>query len=106
VGEIIEEQGGFSISNLQVHDSMAGMNQTVINPKMIAYGLCATFGPIIRDHFGSSKDIMDEFIRTVEHHMNPPNFRDELLIILGFSLLWFLQIRIDSNSVLCINDAF
>jgi hypothetical protein len=57
---------------------MAGMNQTVINPKMIAYGLCATFRPIIRDHFGPSKDIMDEFIRTVEHHMNPANLRDEL----------------------------
>ncbi|CAN6170085.1 unnamed protein product [Urochloa humidicola] len=66
VKEIIEEQGSFSISKLQVHDSMIGVNKALISPKMIAYGLRAGFEPIIGDHFGTSREIMDEFTRTAE----------------------------------------
>ena len=33
VKEIIEEQGSFSINELQVHDSIAGVNKAVISPK-------------------------------------------------------------------------
>ncbi|CAN6216981.1 unnamed protein product [Urochloa humidicola] len=39
VKEIIKEHGSFSISKLQVHDSMIGVNKALISPKMIAYGL-------------------------------------------------------------------
>ncbi|TVU24210.1 hypothetical protein EJB05_26629, partial [Eragrostis curvula] len=77
VKEIVEEQGSFSISNLQMHDSIDA-DKALINPKMIAYGLNAAFAPIIRDHFGSSKDIMDAFVRTAEQLMTLANLHDEL----------------------------
>ncbi|CAN6358235.1 unnamed protein product [Urochloa humidicola] len=80
VKEIIEELGSFSItSRLQVHDSMIGVNKDLVNPKMMAYGIRACFEPIIVDHFGSSGEIVDEFVRMVEQHMtNPANFQQEL----------------------------
>jgi jasmonate O-methyltransferase len=71
VKDIIEKQGSFSICRLQVHDSMIGVNKALISPKMIAYGLRAAFEPIIGDHFGSSTEIMDEFVRTTEQLMSP-----------------------------------
>jgi hypothetical protein len=62
--------GSFSIEELQVHDSIAGVNKAVISPKMIAYGLRACFEPIIQDHFGSSGELMDEFINNREVHQS------------------------------------
>nr|CAB3467965.1 unnamed protein product [Digitaria exilis] len=90
VKKIIEEQGSFSINKLQVHDSMIGVNKTLISPKMIAYGLRAGFEPIIADHFGLSGEVMDEFIRTAEQHMSPEFLEKELVknprIFLAISL--------------------
>jgi jasmonate O-methyltransferase len=78
VKEIIEEQGSFSIKELQVHDSMAGVNKAVISPKMLAYGLRAGFEPIIQDHFGSSRELMDEFISTAEKLISQALSQNEL----------------------------
>jgi hypothetical protein len=77
VKDIIEKQGSFSICRLQVHDSMIGVNKALISPKMIAYGLRAAFEPIIGDHFGSSTEIMDEFVRTTEQLMSPALLENE-----------------------------
>jgi jasmonate O-methyltransferase len=75
---IIKEQGSFSINELQVHDTLAGVNKAVISPKMIAYGLRACFEPIIRDHFGSSAELMDEFINTAEKFSTQALLQNEL----------------------------
>jgi hypothetical protein len=37
---------------------------------MIAYAFRAGFEPIIQDHFGSSRELMDEFTRTAEKHIS------------------------------------
>ncbi|CAL5076371.1 unnamed protein product [Urochloa decumbens] len=71
VKEIIEEQGSFTISKLQVHDGMNGVNKALISPKMLAYTLRAGFESMIVEHFGTSREIMDEFIRTAEQLISP-----------------------------------
>jgi jasmonate O-methyltransferase len=78
VKDIIEEQGSFSINEIQVHDSMAGVNKAVISPKMIAYGLRAGFEPMIQDHFGASRELMDEFISTAEKLISQALLQNEL----------------------------
>ncbi|KAL6607048.1 hypothetical protein ACP70R_042701 [Stipagrostis hirtigluma subsp. patula] len=90
VKEIIEEQGSFNITKLEVHDSMSGVNKALINPKMIAYGLRAAFEPIIVEHFGAHPEIIDEFVTTVEQNMSRYNPRDDHdknpRVFLAFSL--------------------
>lgn len=95
VKEIIEEQGSFSINELQVHDSMAGVNKAVISPKMIAYGLRAGFEPIIQDHFGSSRELMDEFVNTAEKLMSQALSENELAKNPRVFLALSLERRVD-----------
>ena len=78
VKEIIEKQGSFSINEIQVHDSIAGVNKAVISPKMMAYALRAGIEPIILDHFGSSGDLMDEFVNTAEKFISQALLQNEL----------------------------
>uniref|UniRef100_A0ACD5XBB7 Uncharacterized protein n=1 Tax=Avena sativa TaxID=4498 RepID=A0ACD5XBB7_AVESA len=61
--EIIQEEGSFSITEMQVHDPTSGMDIALLTPNMIANTLRAAFEPIIVQHFG---EVMDEFVRTAE----------------------------------------
>lgn len=64
--EIIELEGSFSIREMQVHEPLSGSDKMLITPSRIANLLRAGFEPIIVQHFGSSGEIMDEFVRTAE----------------------------------------
>jgi jasmonate O-methyltransferase len=64
---IIEEEGSFSITEMQTHDCASGMDRAHLTPNRIANTLRAVFEPIIVQHFG---EIMDEFVRTGEKHLN------------------------------------
>jgi jasmonate O-methyltransferase len=64
--EIIELEGSFSIREMQVHEPSSGSENMLITPSRIANLLRAGFEPIIVQHFGSSGEIMDEFVRTAE----------------------------------------
>ncbi|KAM0907582.1 hypothetical protein ACQ4PT_016085 [Festuca glaucescens] len=67
---IIEEEGSFSITEMRVHDPTSGMDSAPLTRNRIANGLRAAFEPIIVQHFGSSGEVMDEFVRTAEKHFN------------------------------------
>lgn len=64
---IIEEEGSFSITELQAHDYASGVDRALLTPNRIANTLRAIFEPIIVQHFG---EIMDEFVRTGEKHLS------------------------------------
>jgi jasmonate O-methyltransferase len=60
--EIIQEEGSFSISELQVHD-LYGVDNTSGTASWHANNMRAAFEPIVAQHFG---EVMDEFLRTAE----------------------------------------
>jgi jasmonate O-methyltransferase len=64
---IIEEEGSFSITEMRVHDPLAGMDSALLTPIRVANTLRAAFEPIIIQHFG---DVMDEFVSTAEKLFN------------------------------------
>lgn len=77
--EIIQEEGSFSIRQMQVHEPASGVDSTLITPNGIANLLRAGFEPIIVQHFGSSGGIMDEFVRTAERRWSlPGSLHDEI----------------------------
>ncbi|KAE8784836.1 Salicylate O-methyltransferase [Hordeum vulgare] len=68
--EIIQEEGSFSITEMRVHDLNSGMDSTFLTPNRVANGMRAVLEPIINQHFGSSGEVMDEFVRTAEKHLS------------------------------------
>ncbi|XP_044957575.1 probable jasmonic acid carboxyl methyltransferase 2 [Hordeum vulgare subsp. vulgare] len=64
--EIIQAEGSFSIREMQVHEPTSNVESTLISPSKIANLLRAGFEPIIVQHFGSSEEIMDGFVRAAE----------------------------------------
>jgi jasmonate O-methyltransferase len=61
--EIIQEEGSFSISEMQVHDRTLGVDNSPITASWYANQMRAAFEPIVVQHFG---EVMDEFVRTAE----------------------------------------
>jgi hypothetical protein len=68
--EIIQEEGSFSITEMRVHDPISGMDRALLTPNRMMNSLRAAFKPIIVQHFGSSGEIMDEFVRAGEKHLS------------------------------------
>uniref|UniRef100_A0A0D9WPQ6 Jasmonate O-methyltransferase n=1 Tax=Leersia perrieri TaxID=77586 RepID=A0A0D9WPQ6_9ORYZ len=69
VNKIIEDEGSFEINRTLMHDPYGVMDKALINPRMMALWTRAAFEPLIVQHFGSSKEFMDEFMRTLELHL-------------------------------------
>ncbi|VAH83156.1 unnamed protein product [Triticum turgidum subsp. durum] len=65
VREIIEEEGSFSIKEMQVHDPTTDMNNALNTPSKFVNLLRALCEPILVQHFGH---VMYEFVSTAEHH--------------------------------------
>ncbi|KAM3257043.1 hypothetical protein ACQJBY_049416 [Aegilops geniculata] len=61
--QIIQEEGSFSIRDMQVYDSTTDMDSMLFTPSSFVNHLRAIFEPIIVEHFG---EVMDEFVRTAE----------------------------------------
>ncbi|XBI21871.1 hypothetical protein VPH35_062948 [Triticum aestivum] len=68
--EIIQEEGSSSITEMRVHDLTSGMDSTFLTPNRVANSMRAALEPIINQHFGSSGEVMDEFVRTAEKHLS------------------------------------
>ncbi|KAF7025860.1 hypothetical protein CFC21_038013 [Triticum aestivum] len=68
--EIIQEDGSFSVTEMQAHEPTSGMDYACLTPNMIANSLRAIYEPIIDQHFGSSGEVMDEFVRTAEKYLS------------------------------------
>ncbi|KAF0901384.1 hypothetical protein E2562_000265 [Oryza meyeriana var. granulata] len=77
--QIIQEEGSFSIREMQVPEFTGGVQ---ITPTKVANMLRAAFEPIIVQHFGSTEGgegIMDEFARTAERRWSlHGSLQDEL----------------------------
>ncbi|KAF6988339.1 hypothetical protein CFC21_005896 [Triticum aestivum] len=67
---IIQAEGSFSIREMQVNEPTSNVESTLISSSKMASLLRAGFEPIIVQHFGSSGEIMDEFVRTAERRWN------------------------------------
>jgi jasmonate O-methyltransferase len=65
--EIIRDEGSFEINKMHVHE----IEKSLIAPKVLAHAMRAVFEPMIVQHFGLSRDVMDELVRTLEQHLNP-----------------------------------
>ncbi|KAF0903085.1 hypothetical protein E2562_024564 [Oryza meyeriana var. granulata] len=78
VRSIIEDEGSFEINTILMHDPYSGMDKSFITSKMMALWIRAGFEPLIVQHFGSSKEIMDEFTRTLEKHLTSGGREDIL----------------------------
>ena len=63
VREIIQEEGSFSITEMQEHDPRTDMNNTLNTPGRFAGFLRSLFEPVLVQHFGY---VMDEFVRITE----------------------------------------
>ncbi|CAM0908267.1 unnamed protein product [Alopecurus aequalis] len=64
--EFIQEEGSFSIREMQVHGPSTDTNSDVImTPSRFMNGMRAVFEPMIVQHFG---DVMEEFMRTGVRH--------------------------------------
>ncbi|KAM3334197.1 hypothetical protein ACQJBY_028940 [Aegilops geniculata] len=61
--EIIQEEGSFSIREMQAHDPRNDMNNALSTPGRFVGFLRALFEPVLVQHFG---DVMDEFVKTAE----------------------------------------
>lgn len=66
--EIIEAEGSFSIDKMAVHGPSIAVGRGA-TPNMRACSIRAVIEPIILQHFGSSTQIMDEFVKIAERHM-------------------------------------
>ncbi|KAE8816790.1 Salicylate O-methyltransferase [Hordeum vulgare] len=64
--EIIQEEGSFTITEMRVHNPASGMDSAHLTPNRIANCMRAAFEPLINQHFGSSGEVMDGFVRTAE----------------------------------------
>jgi jasmonate O-methyltransferase len=74
--EIIQEEGSFLISEMQVHDLTRGVDNTCITASWHANQMRAAFEPIVVQHFGQ---VMDEFVRTAERRWRiEGSMQDEL----------------------------
>ncbi|KAF7039216.1 hypothetical protein CFC21_049262 [Triticum aestivum] len=65
VRETIEEEGSFSIKEMQVHDPTTDMNNALSTPSKFVNLLRALCEPILVQHFG---DVMYEFVSAAERH--------------------------------------
>uniref|UniRef100_A0A3B6ERX8 Uncharacterized protein n=1 Tax=Triticum aestivum TaxID=4565 RepID=A0A3B6ERX8_WHEAT len=61
--EIIQDEGSFSITEMQVNNPFVGLDSALVVPSRFASVTKAIFEPIIVHHFG---EVMDEFVRTLE----------------------------------------
>uniref|UniRef100_A0ACD5ZLG6 Uncharacterized protein n=1 Tax=Avena sativa TaxID=4498 RepID=A0ACD5ZLG6_AVESA len=64
--EIIQEEGSFSIMEMQVHDPRTDMNTALSTPSRFVNLVRSLFEPILVQHFGHV--VMDEFVRTAERY--------------------------------------
>ncbi|KAF7025855.1 hypothetical protein CFC21_038009 [Triticum aestivum] len=71
---IIQEEGSFSISEMQVHDPRSCVDNALMVPSMFASMMRAVFEPIIVQHFG---DVMDEFMACTEQRWRQPGSLEE-----------------------------
>ncbi|TVU11530.1 hypothetical protein EJB05_45122, partial [Eragrostis curvula] len=78
--DIIEDDDTIKINKMQVHELMTGIDKDLITPKMVAYAIRAMFEPIMVQHFGPSGQVMDEFVRTLEHQLRPGSQEYETVI--------------------------
>ena len=65
--EIIQDEGSFSITEMQVNNPFVGLDSALMVPSRFASVTRAIFEPIIVHHFG---EVMDEFVRTGEKHLS------------------------------------
>uniref|UniRef100_A0A0D3GFU4 Uncharacterized protein n=1 Tax=Oryza barthii TaxID=65489 RepID=A0A0D3GFU4_9ORYZ len=64
------DKGSFeSNKSILIQDLFSGVDISFINPNMMDLGIGAAYEPLIVHHFGSSKEMIDEFTRTMERHM-------------------------------------
>lgn len=77
--EIIQAEGSFSIREMQVHEPARNVQSSLVSPSKMANLLRAGFEPIIVQHFGSSGEIMDEFVRTAEQRWSRQGSLEEEL---------------------------
>lgn len=63
--EIIQDEGSFSITEIQVTDPFVDLDSALVVPSRFSKVIRAAFEPIIVLHFG---EVMDEFVKTLEHH--------------------------------------
>ncbi|KAM3280478.1 hypothetical protein ACQJBY_047331 [Aegilops geniculata] len=61
--EIIQDEGSFSITEMQVNEPPSGPDSALVVPSRFVNVIRAVFEPIIVLHFG---EVMDEFVRTLE----------------------------------------
>ncbi|KAF7039905.1 hypothetical protein CFC21_049848 [Triticum aestivum] len=61
--DIIQDEGSFSITEMQVNNPFVGLDSALVVPSRFASVTRAIFEPIIVHHFG---EVMDEFVRTLE----------------------------------------
>ncbi|EMS62585.1 Salicylate O-methyltransferase [Triticum urartu] len=61
--EIIQDEGSFSITEMQANNPFVGLDSALMVPSRFASVTRAIFEPIIVLHFG---EVMDEFMRTLE----------------------------------------
>ena len=61
--EIIQDEGSFSITEMQANNPFVGLDSALMVPSRFASVTRAIFEPIIVLHFG---EVMDEFVRTLE----------------------------------------
>ncbi|VAI73333.1 unnamed protein product [Triticum turgidum subsp. durum] len=64
---------------MQVNEPTSNVESTLISPNKMASLLRAGFEPIIVQHFGSSGEIMDEFVRTAERRWSRQGSLEEEL---------------------------
>lgn len=77
--EIIQAEGSFSIREMQVHEPARNVQSSLVSPSKMANLLRAGFEQIIVQHFGSSGEIMDEFVRTAEQRWSRQGSLEEEL---------------------------
>ncbi|CAL5007701.1 unnamed protein product [Urochloa decumbens] len=64
---IIQDEGSFEINKMHVHE----LEKSLFVPNTMAHAMRAVFEPMIVQHFGLSRDVMDEFVRTLEQQLIP-----------------------------------
>ncbi|CAL5010960.1 unnamed protein product [Urochloa decumbens] len=65
--EVIQDEGSFEINKMHVHE----VDKSLMAPNTMAHAMRAVFEPMIVEHFGLTSKVMDEFVRTLEHHLTP-----------------------------------
>lgn len=67
--EIIEAEASFAIVKIAVHEPTIRVGRDATTPNSRARGFRAVMEPMILQHFGSSAEVMDEFVIIAERLM-------------------------------------